>query len=325
MFLLGVVFATGCLDSSSDEPSVGEAQSAVTTGPDLVETAVGDPPAAGVPGQTFALTDTVSNTGTVDAGATFTKYYLSTNGTMLQFLLGNRSVGAIAAGATDTGTGSLKIPVNTHGTYFVVACADSGPGAGGRTSQVTETNENNNCKASTGTIVITAPNLTETGVSVSPASVDSATGTLSITDTVNNVGDADAGSSITRWYLSTDTVKDPTDGYIRNCTNGGPIPGRNVNPIPAGMTDTGTGTTTPLCVRDSAGLHAAAVGTYYVIACADDAATVPESNESDNCTTSSSSLVVTLCGNSIIEGSETCDDGNTVSGDGCSDTCRVEP
>ncbi|MDP3734415.1 MAG: DUF4215 domain-containing protein, partial [Nanoarchaeota archaeon] len=31
-----------------------------------------------------------------------------------------------------------------------------------------------------------------------------------------------------------------------------------------------------------------------------------------------------VCGNSIIEGSEQCDDGNTVSGDGCSSTCQSE-
>jgi len=33
---------------------------------------------------------------------------------------------------------------------------------------------------------------------------------------------------------------------------------------------------------------------------------------------------VSCCGNGVIQLSETCDDGNTVSGDGCSDTCMVE-
>ncbi|PIX83802.1 MAG: hypothetical protein COZ33_03515, partial [Nitrospirae bacterium CG_4_10_14_3_um_filter_70_108] len=31
-----------------------------------------------------------------------------------------------------------------------------------------------------------------------------------------------------------------------------------------------------------------------------------------------------VCGNRVIEGAETCDDGNTTAGDGCSDTCTVE-
>src|SRR5262249_36201962 len=32
----------------------------------------------------------------------------------------------------------------------------------------------------------------------------------------------------------------------------------------------------------------------------------------------------TVCGNHILEPGEACDDGNTISGDGCSSTCRLE-
>ncbi|MCZ7679366.1 MAG: DUF4215 domain-containing protein [Sandaracinaceae bacterium] len=32
-----------------------------------------------------------------------------------------------------------------------------------------------------------------------------------------------------------------------------------------------------------------------------------------------------MCGDSTLTGDETCDDGNTGSGDGCSDTCQLEP
>lgn len=31
-----------------------------------------------------------------------------------------------------------------------------------------------------------------------------------------------------------------------------------------------------------------------------------------------------MCGDSIVVGAETCDDGNIVSGDGCSSTCFIE-
>ena len=34
--------------------------------------------------------------------------------------------------------------------------------------------------------------------------------------------------------------------------------------------------------------------------------------------------IIPICGNSVIEGNETCDDGNTVAGDGCSATCQTE-
>jgi len=36
------------------------------------------------------------------------------------------------------------------------------------------------------------------------------------------------------------------------------------------------------------------------------------------------STTAAICGNGILEGSEQCDDGNTISGDGCSSTCQLE-
>ena len=45
----------------------------------------------------------------------------------------------------------------------------------------------------------------------------------------------------------------------------------------------------------------------------------------DGCSASCILEVLTpICGNSAVEGSETCDDGNTISGDGCSSTCALE-
>jgi cysteine-rich repeat protein len=32
-----------------------------------------------------------------------------------------------------------------------------------------------------------------------------------------------------------------------------------------------------------------------------------------------------MCGNSIVEPPETCDDGNLIGGDGCSMMCQIEP
>jgi cysteine-rich repeat protein len=33
---------------------------------------------------------------------------------------------------------------------------------------------------------------------------------------------------------------------------------------------------------------------------------------------------IAVCGNGIVESGETCDDNNTVNGDGCSNTCKLE-
>ena len=257
--------------------------------PDLVESTVGDPPSSAVLGQTFSASETVTNQGIADAGASFTKYYLSTDGVSPLYLLGNRSVGAITAGNTDSGTTMVTVPNEVpEGSYFLVACADSGPGTGGRVSEVAESDETNNCTASAGSVAITGPNLIESNVS---ATLD-VSGTLTVSDTVQNTGSATAGPSITRWWLSTDTIKDANDPFIRNCTNGGPVPGRNVGSINGGQSDAGQSTTSPLCVRDANGLHPPASGTYYVIACADETHVVGELNESNNCATSSNTVQV---------------------------------
>ncbi len=38
----------------------------------------------------------------------------------------------------------------------------------------------------------------------------------------------------------------------------------------------------------------------------------------------STSVTISVCGNGTTEGNETCDDGNTIDGDGCSSTCQTE-
>ena len=34
--------------------------------------------------------------------------------------------------------------------------------------------------------------------------------------------------------------------------------------------------------------------------------------------------ICTICGDSVVEGIEVCDDGNLINDDGCSDTCTLE-
>src|SRR3569623_194034 len=293
----GVLLVVGCVGGSDTGSQLDGGDSLVpelVTGPapDLSESVVGDPPASAAIGGTFTASDTVTNQGSADAGASFTKYYLAT-GTTPQYLRGIRAVGAIGVGGTDSGTGTATIPAGTpQGSYKLIACADSGSGTSGRVSQVAESNENNNCTASAGSVTVDGPDLTETNVSVSPSTINAATGTLTVTDTVNNVGTAAAGATVTRWFLSTDNVKDPSDVFIRNCVNGNPTPGRNVGTISAGGNSTGSASTSPLCFRDATGLHPPASGTYYVIACADSTNAVGETVETNNCAASSNTVQV---------------------------------
>lgn len=294
--IVGLVFVgtgAGCsLEGDIDEqdPSV-ENVFGPPGGPDLIESVVSDPPPSVSIGSTFMVTDTVENVGTVDAGASETRYYLSPDGMTIvgSVPLGNRNVGTVMANnGTDTGSGTATIPDGTaSGTYYVLACADRG-------SVVAEMNENNNCLPSTNTMTVSAPDLTQTNVSMSPTMVTTAD-TLDITETVNNVGAATAGGSTTRFFFSTDAARGPDDLFVRACQEGDPTPGRLVQGMAAGAFNTGT-TTVPLCVRDGTGLHVVAPGTYYVIACADELKTVGESNESNNCGVSAGTFTVTDAG-----------------------------
>ncbi len=136
--------ATGPPTSSQSGPTV----STVGT-PDLVVTAVSDPPAAALLGGSFAVTDTVQNQGTSGAGASTTRYYLATSPAVkTKLLTGARAVPALGVGATSTGTVTVTVPTRTAlGTYFLLACADD-------LQQVSENSETNNCRASTLTVSV---------------------------------------------------------------------------------------------------------------------------------------------------------------------------
>jgi subtilase family serine protease len=71
------------------------------------------------------------------------RFYLSTN-TLLDspdVEIGSRSVAAIAAGASDSASTTLTLPVSTPtGTYFILAKADDD-------EAVAETSETNNVRA----------------------------------------------------------------------------------------------------------------------------------------------------------------------------------
>ena len=111
--------------------------------PDLVVTAVSDPPASRKRGTTFSVTETVKNKGLAKAGASETWYYLSADkvaGNDKQ-LTGARDVGPLAVGAASQDAQKVAIPSTTKlGSYFVLACADGG-------KLRPEIKENNNCRS----------------------------------------------------------------------------------------------------------------------------------------------------------------------------------
>jgi subtilase family serine protease len=269
----GACTGTGTCSVTMDAAKSVTATFNVASG-DLQVTALSNPPTTAVVGGSFSVTDTTANTGTAAAGASTTRYYLSTDAVITssdKLLTGTRSVPSLAAGASSGGTVTVKIPAGTAaGTYYLGACADD-------TKVVTETSETNNCKASATTVAMTAPDLQVTSLSNPPATAVVGSG-FSVTDTTANTGTAAAGASTTRYYLSTDAVITSSDKLLTGT--------RSVPSLAAGASSGGTVT-----VKIPAGT---AAGTYYLGACADGLSAVAESNEANNCKASVAKVAVSL-------------------------------
>ncbi len=137
------------------------------SGPDLIATAVSNPPTTITPGGTFSVTDTAKNIGTVTAAASTTRYYLSTTTAKSggHLLTGSRAVPSLAPSATSSGTVTVTVSAGTAaGTYFLLACADD-------TLVVPEINESNNCIASATQVTVSGPDLIATAVSNPPTTL----------------------------------------------------------------------------------------------------------------------------------------------------------
>jgi CARDB len=118
---------------------------------DLVETSVSNPPARVRRGGHFTVTDTVKNQGGTVAGPSVTTYFLSADPVKSatdRALDGRRRVSALGAGASSTGSVSVRVPAGTpRGTYFLLACTD-------QTLTVSESSDSNNCRAAMASVIV---------------------------------------------------------------------------------------------------------------------------------------------------------------------------
>ena len=121
--------------------------------PDLVQVSLSEPPGSKKADSRFRVTDSMQNAGASPAGATVTRFYLSVDPLQSAddiLMSGSRNVPELGAGASSSGTTRVRIPEGTiPGTYYLLGCADD-------TALEAESDEANNCLASTGTITITA-------------------------------------------------------------------------------------------------------------------------------------------------------------------------
>jgi hypothetical protein len=114
--------------------------------PDLVVTALSDPPSTIAQGGNFTVSDTTKNIGTGVAGFSTTRYRLSRDNIITSadpLLTGSRSVPSLSPNEESTGSATVTVPTTIPpGTYYLGACADD-------LKAVSEANEANNCRAST--------------------------------------------------------------------------------------------------------------------------------------------------------------------------------
>ena len=226
----------------------------VHVGPDLQISSL-SVPVTGRSGGTVAVTETTRNAGGGGAGASTTAFYLSADNRLDgtdHRLTPARTVGALAGGASSSAVTTVTLPAVAAGRWYLLAAADD-------LAAVAETQEANNTRYG---LISIGPDLDLTLLSA-PSTATAGT-SITISDTVKNVGADPAGPSITRLYLSLDTTLDGSDT---------PIGDRAVGALGPNLTSVG-----PTTVAVPGELS----GRYYIIAMTDAAGAVAESNESNN-------------------------------------------
>ena len=227
----------------------------IAIGTDLVVSSLTAPSTAGA-GLTIAIAETTRNTGGGTAEASTTSFYLSADTTLdgADVLLGSRTVGALAAGASSAGSTTVTIPPGTAtGTHYVIARADSGEVV----SELSETNNTASWSLAVG------PDLVVDTLTV-PASGGAGT-TISVTDTTRNAGGGSSAATVTRFYLSANPQLDAGDAMLGM---------RAVPALAPAATSSGA---TPLTIP--AGTTA---GSYWIIARADGDDTLAETSDANN-------------------------------------------
>jgi serine protease AprX len=253
-YIVGLADAEGLVSETSE--SNNTYVRSIMVGPDLDITSINALTGAAA-GQTISVTDTTKNVGGAETGPTVTQIFLSANGTLdaSDILAGSRSVPALAAGGSSSGSTTVTIPETlVSGVWTIIARADS-------EAAVVEISESNNTASRSIKIGgdLTVTSVVSTPLGASPGQ------TISITDTTKNAGAGDVGPSLTYIYFS-------ENGSIEASES--PVGSRAVPALAAGTSSSGSlSFTIP---------EGTALKTWYVIAKADGEGTLAEPSESNN-------------------------------------------
>jgi len=243
-------------DGDNTQPETQEtnntASRVLQIGGDLIVSALTAPSAAS-PGATIVIGETTANQRAGGVSASTTRIYLSTD-TVLDAsdqLLTSRQVPALVGGASSAVSATVTLPpTNGVGVYYLIAKADAD-------NAVPETDETNN---TTTRAIQIGGDLTVSALTVQVTSG----GALVVSDTTTNSGGAPVAASVTRFYLSNDSILDASDTVLG---------ARSVPALDGAVSDSGTTT-----------VAAVGAGVYYIIAKADADNVVTESQETNNTT-----------------------------------------
>jgi subtilase family serine protease len=228
----------------------------IRVGADLQISALTMPSRAAV-GSTISVTDTTKNIGGGAAGASTTAFYLSANTTLDagdHRLAQTRAVGPLDAGAQSVGTTMVTLPASFGpGLWYLLANADD-------SAQVAESQESNNVRFAT---LHLGPDLM-VWTATAPATAVAGT-TITVSDTVKNLGLDTAPPSVNRYYLSLNTTLDAGDIPLDASRN---VPALGYNASHSGS----------VVVTIPTELS----GRYYILIVADGTGVVVESSETNN-------------------------------------------
>jgi uncharacterized repeat protein (TIGR01451 family) len=248
--------ATVSSDETDTDPSNNSVeQQTIVTLPDLAVKSISTV-AAAIPGSAVVVNDTTTNKGKVVAGASVTRFYLSSDSKFdgADTLLGSRSIPTLSPKASSSGSTTLTIPSATAlGRYFLIAVADADTG-------VPETKEKNSKARS---LTVTLPDLAVQTLR-GPSSA-AAAASIGISDTTSNKAPVGAGGSTTQYYLSVDGILDGGDVLLGSRS----VPALGAKGRSAGsVTVTIPSATTP--------------GRYFLLAVSDGGGAVSEVDENNN-------------------------------------------
>ena len=220
-----------------------------------------------VAGGTLAIDQYTKNFGAGTAGASTTRFYLSTdaNVTTADTLLTSKAAAALSAYGSgsswyDHQNFSVALTGIAAGTYYLGAITDAG-------GAVTESNESNNV-GNVVQITVTPPPDLVTSLSMGNMTVVLG-GSLAIDEFTKNLGNGTAAASTTSYYLSTDSTVTTADILLTSKAT-------------AALTAYGSGSSWYDHQTFSVALTGIAAGTYYLGATADAGGTVIEGNEGNN-------------------------------------------